>query len=133
MFVRVGSNLGHPVIYNLDEELCIFVSVGFLRLKTDNVIPKYIRHWMNSSHFMDQVKQKTNNAPKANLNSTWLKEFNVPVPSLNVQKEIVDVLDAFDNLLNDSKYGLSREIELIEKQYDYYRNILLNSEEEYYD
>ncbi len=133
MFVRVGSNLGHPVIYNLDDDLCIFVSIGFLRLKTDNITAKYMRHWMNSSHFMNQVKQKTNNAPKANLNSTWLKEFEVPVPSINEQNEIVNILDAFDNLLNDSKYGLSKEIELMDKQYEFYKNMLLNTEEEYND
>ncbi len=44
-------------------------------------------------------------------------EYNIPLPSLEVQKEIVRVLDSFT------------ELEARKKQYEYYRNELLNFDE----
>lgn len=39
---------------------------------------------------------------------------------------IVTILDKFDRLVNDIKEGLPCEIELRQKQYEYYRERLLN-------
>ena len=130
LYVRVGSNLGHPVIYDLDEDICIFVSVGFARVKNNNILfNRYLRHWMSSDMFMNQVKAKTKNAPKANLNATWMKEFTIFVPPLEEQQKIVNILDKFNKLVNDISVGLPAEIEARRKQYEYYRNKLLSFEE----
>lgn len=129
LFVRVGSNLGHPIILNTDEELCIFVSLGYLRVKNNNVLNKYLRYWMTTKNFEEQVSAKTLNAPKANLNTSWLREFEIPLPSLKEQKRIVSILDKFDKLINDISEGLPAEIELRKKQYEYYRNKLLSFED----
>lgn len=50
----------------------------------------------------------------------------VPLPPLPVQEEIVRILDRFDTLVNDLKTGLPAEIALRRKQYEYYRDKLLN-------
>ena len=127
LYVRVGSNLGHPVIYDLEEDVCVFVSVGFARVKNTNILSnKYLKYWMDSDLFMDQVKSKTMNSPKANLNASWMKEFTIFIPSLEKQNEIVQILDKFDKLINDISIGLPAEIELRKKQYEYYRNKLLD-------
>ena len=134
LYVRVGSNLGHPVIYELDDDICVFVSVGFARVRDKNVLSnKYLKHWMSSNLFMDQVKAKTKNAPKANLNATWMKDFTIFIPSLEEQEKIVEILDKFDKLINNISEGLPAEIEARRKQYDYYRNKLLSCEELYND
>ena len=49
----------------------------------------------------------------------------VPVPSLEEQTRIVAILDKFDALTESLTEGLPREIELRQKQYAYYRNLLL--------
>ena len=54
-----------------------------------------------------------------------LNEFPVPVPSLNVQKKIIFVLDNFEQICNDLNIGLPAEIEARQKQYEYYRDLLL--------
>ena len=57
LFTRVGSNLGHPVIVDTDEELCMFVSLGYLRVKdTSKVSNDYIKHWINTENFWNQVR-----------------------------------------------------------------------------
>lgn len=50
----------------------------------------------------------------------------VPVPSLTEQARIVAILDKFDALTNSITEGLPREIELRQKQYEYYRDLLFS-------
>ena len=65
--------------------------------------------------------------PRGNKQAVMDYEFNVP--TLDVQKRIVDILDKFDALVNDISVGIPAEIELRRKQYEYYRNKLLSFEE----
>lgn len=55
-------------------------------------------------------------------------EYKIPLPPLPVQEYIVSKLDKFDKIINDIKQGLPKEIELRQKQYEYYREKLLNFE-----
>mgnify|MGYP000522583591 CR=1 FL=1 len=56
-------------------------------------------------------------------------KIKVPVPSLEQQQRIVDILDRFDTLCNDISSGLPAEIEMRQKQYEYYRDKLLTFKE----
>ena len=55
-----------------------------------------------------------------------VKEFKIPVPPLKEQERIIFMLDRFEALTTSITEGLPREIELRQKQYEYYRNMLLN-------
>ena len=50
----------------------------------------------------------------------------ITVPSIEEQKRIVSILDRFDTICNDLTSGLPAEIEARQKQYEYYRDKLLN-------
>lgn len=50
----------------------------------------------------------------------------IPIPSLEEQEHIVSILDKFDALTTSLTEGLPKEIELRQKQYEYYRNMLLS-------
>lgn len=126
LFTRVGSNLGHPVIVDTDEELCIFVSLGFIRVDSRKVLNSYIKHWINTDLFWSQIRKKAYGAAKINLNTGWLKNFDVLLPSLPEQQRIVTILDKFDTLTTSLTEGLPREIELRQQQYEYYRELLLS-------
>ncbi len=52
--------------------------------------------------------------------------FDIPIPSLTEQARIVAILDKFDTLTSSISEGLPREIELRQKQYEYYRDLLLS-------
>ncbi len=58
-----------------------------------------------------------------------LEELTAPVPSLEKQKQIVEVLDKFHALCNDLSAGLPAEIAARQKQYEYYRDKLLTFKE----
>jgi type I restriction enzyme S subunit len=54
------------------------------------------------------------------------ESYSVPIPPLHEQERVVTILDKFDALVNDISIGLPAEIEARRKQYEYYRNRLLN-------
>ncbi|RRE44433.1 restriction endonuclease subunit S [Klebsiella pneumoniae] len=58
--------------------------------------------------------QKTNGGPL------------LPIPSKSEQVRIVTILDKFDTLTSSITEGLPREIELRQKQYEYYRDLLFS-------
>ena len=58
----------------------------------------------------------------------WIEKyskFKIPLPLIEEQQRIVDILDRFDKLCNDISEGLPAEIEARQKQYEYYRDKLL--------
>ena len=54
-----------------------------------------------------------------------VKQVEISIPPIEIQKSIVSILDRFDALCNDISSGLPAEIEARQKQYEYYRNKLL--------
>jgi len=64
-----------------------------------------------------------------------IRKAKIPVPfkdwrpDFEKQKEIVEILDKFDKLVNDISQGLPAEIEARRKQYEYYRGKLLEFNE----
>lgn len=60
------------------------------------------------------------------LTAPELKKIKIPLPSLDMQIYIVSILDRFDAMCNDLTSGLPAEIEARQKQYEYYRDKLLN-------
>lgn len=59
------------------------------------------------------------------MNANEVKQKSIPIPSLEEQERIVDILDRFDKLTTDITAGLPAEIEARRKQYEYYRDKLL--------
>ena len=60
------------------------------------------------------------------INKKNLESIRIPNPPPEEKERIVTILDKFDALANSRSEGLSREIELRQKQYDYYRDLLLS-------
>ena len=55
-----------------------------------------------------------------------LNKVSIPIPPQAEQERIVAILDKFDALTNSITEGLPREIVLRQKQYEYYRDLLLS-------
>lgn len=70
----------------------------------------------------------TQGSKLAMANMSFVRSLKIPVPSLEVQNRIVFVLDNFNALCTDLSSGLPAEIEARQKQYEYYRDKLLEFE-----
>ena len=83
---------------------------------------RYVYHWL-SYHY--KTLKGMGQGSQSNINAGMIKSFKIPIPSLEIQSRIVQVLDNFDTVCNDLKIGLPKEIELRQKQYEYFREKLL--------
>ena len=83
-----------------------------------NINLRYCYHYMQTIK-IDSMEHKR----------LWISKYSqikIPVPSIQVQEYIVSILDKFDSIVNDISKGLPKEIELRQKQYEYYREKLLS-------
>jgi len=84
---------------------------------------KYVYYWIRNEY--ERLKA-LGEGSQSNLNAKKIKSYKLPLPPLSEQRRIVDILDRFDTLTNSISEGLPREIALRRKQYEYYRDALLN-------
>ena len=63
---------------------------------------------------------------RGDLNVSIIKSFEIPVPSMEEQRRIADLLDHFDALVNDISSDLPAEIAARRAQYEHYRDRLLS-------
>ncbi|HDD8856031.1 TPA: restriction endonuclease subunit S [Escherichia coli] len=92
----------------------------------ENILVKYIYHMIGSRGSDILRAAKKTGGSVASIDSKKLFSFKIPVPNINEQQRIVEILDKFDTLTNSITEGLPREIELRQKQYEYYRDLLFN-------
>ena len=88
------------------------------------LINKYLFYFLQSRNELLLGLKKEGGVPA--VNKSDIVQLEIPVPSLEEQKRIVTILDKFDTLTNSITEGLPREIELRQKQYAYYRDLLFN-------
>ncbi|MFZ7331518.1 restriction endonuclease subunit S [Avibacterium avium] len=71
-------------------------------------------------------KKNTTKSSFSSVDMAGFKNFPVPIPPIEEQKRIAGILDKFHTLTSSLSDGLPKEIELRQKQYEYYRDLLLN-------
>ena len=84
--------------------------------------PKYISYFFNTDNFFQQKKKYARGAKVVDIKVGDIAKIEIPVPPLAIQEEIVTILDKFTEL----EAELVAELEARRKQYEYYRNKLLN-------
>lgn len=93
---------------------------------TQQVNVKFAFYYMQTTVMTDYIAKFNKTSAQPNINLKQISEFKIPVPTINEQIRIVKILDNFNTLTSSIKEGLPREIELRQKQYEYYRDVLLN-------
>ncbi|WP_330766794.1 restriction endonuclease subunit S (plasmid) [Escherichia coli] len=93
-------------------------------LNNEILINKFLFYTLQSRNRILLSLKKEGGVPA--VNKIDLAKLIIPLPSLDEQKRIVSLLDKFDTLTNSITEGLPREIELRQKQYEYYRDLLFS-------
>ena len=88
--------------------------------------PKYVAYFTRTKQFHDQIRKHISSGKISSINSKGLSKVLIPVPSKVEQERVVSILDKFDVLTSSISEGLPKEIELRQKQYEYYREMLLS-------
>ena len=88
------------------------------------VKPKFIYHVLQNKQEHIHAMKKGAGVPHVRVKE--FETYDIPIPPITEQDRIVSILDKFDTLTNSITEGLPREIELRQKQYEYYRDLLFS-------
>ena len=106
-----------------NEDICVSGDACIYR---HNLEAKYVSYFFQTKQFQKQKMKYITGTKVRRVNVDNLAKISIPVPSLEEQARIVSILDKFDTLTNSISEGLPREIALRQKQYEHYRDLLLN-------
>lgn len=93
-----------------------------LRLNLEIINLKFFYYYFTSKSVRDKLLGEKNNGNQGYLKTKNIESLTIPIPPKEVQEEIVKILDKFSEL----EVELEAELEAREKQYEYYRNRILN-------
>ena len=87
--------------------------------------PKYLAFALSTTNAIMQKGKGKVKSKVVHSSVPSISEIEVPIPSLEEQEKIANILDNFLQLCNNLTSGLPAEIEARHKQYEYYRDKLL--------
>ncbi|WP_424409461.1 restriction endonuclease subunit S [Pasteurella sp. PK-2025] len=91
-----------------------------------DIMGKFFAYFTQTSFFNSEKKKYAKGTKVIDVSATDMAKIKIPIPPLATQQKIVEILDKFDRLTHSLSEGLPKEIELRRKQYEYYRDTLLN-------
>lgn len=98
-----------------------------IHITDKKVMSRYLYQVLANDRFFEYNMQHAKGAKMPRGNKPKIMEYSIPIPKkAEEQERIVDILEKFDALTNSITEGLPREIELRQKQYEYYRDLLLS-------
>lgn len=122
-----GATVGKVGINKIP--LCTNQACANIHLNEKIANYRYVYHFLLSQY---EYIKSLGAGSQTNINAQIVKKLQVPIPcpnnpekSLAIQKEIVRILDTFTKLTAELTAELTKEIELRQKQYEYYRDMLL--------
>ena len=83
--------------------------------------PKYLAYFLQTSYFFKYKKKISKGVKVIDLDLNMFGDMLIPVPPLEIQSRIVEVLDKMTTLTAE----LEAELEARKQQYEYYRDKLL--------
>ena len=125
LFAITGESveeIGKSTAYIGKEKCLVGGDILVMKHKQD---PVYLSYVLSTENAQKQKSKGKIKSKVVHTNATDIGEIEIPLPPLEVQKRIVEVLDNFEKICNDLNIGLPSEIEARQKQYEFYRNFLL--------
>ncbi len=107
------------IFENLDYSFGGFMAVIRCSTILDS---RFLFHILTSNYFKNYLDCALNSSTINNLSYGIIKNFLIPVPPIEVQREIVRILDSFTELTSE----LTSELTARKQQYEYYQHTLLD-------
>ena len=119
-----GANLlarNTPIAFSISGKTWVNNHAHVLKFET-YAERRFVEYYLNSIDLTPYIS----GAAQPKLNKKNLESIRIPNPLPTKKEQIVSILDKFDALTSSITEGLPREIELRQKQYAYYRDLLLS-------
>ncbi|ENM3759170.1 restriction endonuclease subunit S [Vibrio cholerae] len=120
--ITIAANIAETSILGFDA--CFPDSVIGFVANPEETSSSYVEYLLSS--IKTQLEEKGQGSAQSNINLGTFQNLKLPFPPITEQERIVALLDKFELLTNSITEGLPREIELRQKQYEYYRDLLLS-------
>ena len=117
---RVGANAGYV---DYITKLFYLNDKCFSVIPKDIIISKFLYYAIKAKENAITEMQSEGGVPT--INTKKLSSVKLPVPPLEVQREIVHILDSYTASNNELKEQLEKELAARQKQYEFYRDALL--------
>ena len=117
---RVGS-YGNVGIIPLDNSACMGQNTVVIHPRINS---SYLFYILSSNIGQNFIERNVGGGSQKTLSLKSIKAIPIPLVSEKEQFRIASILGKFDTLTNSISEGLPREIELRQKQYEYYRDLL---------
>lgn len=129
LYTYVGT-VGQVGLVDQNNKYYLAPNVARIRINNSKVLPKFVMYFLQTPEFkVNQLDKLTGASSMKNITMTNIRKFKIPLPSIEEQERIVNILDKFDKYCNNISEGLPAEIEARQKQYEYYRDKLLTFKE----
>lgn len=102
--------------------LCTNQACCNLEIDEKQALVRYVYQWICKQY---EVLKAMGEGSQHNINAKKVKDFKIPIPSLEEQHRIVSILDRFESLTTSLQSGLPAEIAARRQQYEHYRDKLL--------
>lgn len=89
----------------------------------ENLSSRYLYHALQCQQYFIFSRVRKASVPR--LARTVIEKLKIPLPPLEVQREIVRILDAYSERVAELTDRLAAELDARKKQYEYYRDDLL--------
>lgn len=125
VIVGAGENnmdIGVGVAWLSDEEVAIHDACYIFKSKMN---PRFVSHYLRGSNYHLQIKKYVCEGKICSISSKSIGRSLIPVPSLQEQERIANILDRFESLTTSLQSGLPAEIAARRQQYEHYRDKLL--------
>lgn len=93
----------------------------------DGIEPNFMKYIFRSASLRRQIGKTANGVTRYNVSKKLMEKVVIPIPPLDVQKEIAKLLDDYVRMENDLELTLNNELNSIEKQFMFYSSSLINS------
>lgn len=105
LLVSLTGNVGRVGLIKKDLlPAALNQRVACLRLKEKNSITKkYVFNILNSVLFEKSAISSASGIAQKNLSTEWLKKYKIPLPPLEIQKQIVEKLDSYQKVIDGAK------------------------------
>lgn len=123
--ITAGDGAGVGKVFHYAQGKYALHQRAYRIVPSADMNPRFVFHYI-STFFYSYIQKASVSSSVTSLRKPMFINCPIPVPSLVDQARIVAILDKFDALTNSITEGLPREIELRQKQYEYYRDLLLS-------
>ncbi|KXJ50280.1 MAG: hypothetical protein AXW17_10455 [Colwellia sp. Phe_37] len=124
VMIRYGASAAGKVFLN--HSGAIANNMFKINLTTDLITTKFLHAYLSLPSIYSNLNSNGGASTMPAITFGQIGALNIPIPPLEEQSRILAILDKFDALTNSITEGLPREIELRQKQYEYYRDLLLS-------